>query len=129
MPAQMVRLMFAQIGQRISTGRYSDPHRAECPRTGDVFRGVTDHKNVLVGKFRIKGGLRASLGNRAELISIGVIVSKSAKAESVPNTMSSQFDLSAATDVAGQQPDGLPIVCQHIEKRDHARQNCSWQRG
>src|SRR5215475_11873218 len=121
----MVRLMFAQISQRVSTRRNRDRDRAECPGTGDVFRGVTDYKNVLLGELRIKGGLRASLGNRAELISIGVIVSKSAKTESVPNTMCCQFDLSTATDVAGQQPDGLPILCQHIEKRDHARQNCS----
>src|ERR1700740_1000640 len=125
----MVRLMFAQVSQRISTGRNRHCYRAECPGTGDVFRGVTDYKNILLGEPSIKGGLRASLGNRAEVISIGVIVSKSAKTESVPNTMSCQFDLSAATDVAGQQPDGLPILSQHIEKRDHARQNCSRQRG
>src|SRR5215469_8716061 len=117
----MVRLMFAQVSQRISTGRDSDCYRAECPGAGDIFRGVTDYKNVLLGELSIKGSFRSPLSNRTELISIGVIVSKSAKTESVPNTMSCQFDLSAATDVAGQQPDGLPILCQHIEKRYDAR--------
>src|ERR1700746_3800756 len=106
--------MLAQGSQRISAGRHGHSYRAECPCAGDVFRGITDYKNVVRGEFGIKGSLCPSFGDGAKLIPVGVIVSKSTETESIPDAVRRQLDLRSAADVAGQQTDALPVLGQYI---------------
>src|SRR5438270_6569349 len=98
---------------------------------GNIARRVADDVNLVRGKFAAVLFLGPGTGKRSELVAIVVIVGEGAEFKKMPNAVVVEFELCAAGNVAGEQPeDKMFSRFQLFKELKHARKKiafATWQ--
>src|SRR5438552_16894659 len=97
--------MLRQFFAAPSTGGDGDGACAERFSAGDIARRVADDVDLVRGKFAAVLVFGAGAGKCTELIPIVVVVGEGAKFKEMPDTVVAEFELCAACDLAGKEPE------------------------